>query len=150
MGEAMRVGFHRDPAAAWIDDYLAAWNDHDPVAVTDFMTNDVVYVDLGLGEQFKGIEAVQEFVAGMELSFSTDYRFTLERSIVTPEAYSFEWTMSGTNDCEDAERDFPATGMRFDIPGVSIGVLRNGKIKDNRDYWNMITYLIQVGLAEQL
>ncbi|HEY3896202.1 MAG TPA: nuclear transport factor 2 family protein, partial [Pseudonocardiaceae bacterium] len=114
------------------------------------MTNDVVYVDLGLGEQFKGIEAVQEFVAGMELSFSTDYRFALERSIVTPEAYSFEWTMSGTNDCEDAERDFPATGMRFDIPGVSIGVLRNGKIKDNRDYWNMTTYLIQVGLAEPL
>src|ERR1700704_679987 len=57
MEVAMRLGFRRDPAMAWIDDYLAAWNEHDPVAVTDFMTNDVVYTDFGLGEEFKGIEA---------------------------------------------------------------------------------------------
>jgi steroid delta-isomerase-like uncharacterized protein len=149
MEVAMRLGFRRDPAMAWIDDYLAAWNDHDPVAVTDFMTNDVVYTDFGLGEEFKGIEAVREFVEGMELGFSTDYRFALERAIVTPEAYSYEWTMSGTNDCEDVERGFPATGMRFEIPGVSIGVLRNGKIKDNCDYWNMTTYLMQVDLTPE-
>jgi steroid delta-isomerase-like uncharacterized protein len=149
MEVAMRLGFRRDPAMAWIDDYLAAWNDHDPVAVTDFMTNDVVYTDFGLGEEFKGIEAVREFVEGMELGFSTDYCFALERAIVTPEAYSYEWTMSGTNDCEDVERGFPATGMRFEIPGVSIGVLRNGKIKDNCDYWNMTTYLMQVGLTPE-
>ncbi len=54
--------------------------------------------------------------------------------------------MSGTNDGADDERGFPATGMRFDIPGVSIGVLRHGKIKENRDYWDMTTYLTQGGL----
>ncbi|MGA9310079.1 MAG: nuclear transport factor 2 family protein [Pseudonocardiaceae bacterium] len=149
MEKAMRLGFHRHAEMAWIDDYLAAWNDHDPAAVTDFMTNDVVYTDFGLGEEFNGIEAVREFVEGMEIGFSTDYRFRLEQAIVTPEAYSYEWTMTGTNDREDAERDFPATGMRFEIPGVSIGVLRNGKIKDNRDYWNMSTYLMQVGLERE-
>ncbi len=132
----------------WIDDYLAAWNAHDAVAVTDFMTNDVVYTDFGLGEKFKGIDAVRDFVDGMEISFSTNYRFKLGQCIVTPDVYSFEWTMSGTNDREDVEHDFPATGMRFDIPGISIGALRRGKIKDNRDYWNMTTYLMQVGLTE--
>lgn len=144
----MKLGFHRDRATMWIDDYLAAWNAHDAVAVTDFMTNDVVYTDLGLGEKFKGIDAVRDFVDGMELSFSTNYRFALGQCIVTPDVYSFEWTMSGTNDREDVEHDFPATGMRFDIPGISIGALRHGKIKDNRDYWNMTTYLMQVGLTE--
>ena len=142
----MDLGFHRDESTAWIEDYLAAWNAHDSVAVTDFMTTDVVYTDLGLDEQFEGIEAVRAFVDGMELGFSTDYSFTLGQAIVTSEAYSFEWIMSGTNDCPDVERDFPATGERFDIPGISIGVLRHGKIKDNRDYWNMATYLTQVGL----
>jgi steroid delta-isomerase-like uncharacterized protein len=149
MEVAMKLGFHRDEAIAWIEDYLAAWNAHDPIAVTDFMTNDVVYTDLGLGEQFEGIDAVRAFVDGMEVGFSTDYRFTLGQAIVTDEAYSFEWTMSGTNDCPDVERDFPATGERFDIPGISIGVLRHGKIKDNRDYWNMATYLTQVGLMPE-
>jgi len=92
---------------------------------------------------------VKAFVDGMELGFSTDYHFTRGQAIVTPEAYSYEWTMSGTNDCADDERGFPATGMRFDIPGVSIGVLRHGKIKDHRDYWNMTTYLMQVGLMPE-
>ena len=144
----MRLGsFRRDPAAAWIDDYVAAWNAHDPVAVTDFMTNDVVYADFGLGEEYRGIAAVRDFVEGMELSFSTNYRFALEMAIVTEDAYAYEWTMTGTNDGEDPERDFPATGERFEIPGISIGTLRNGRIKENRDYWNMTTYLNQVGLT---
>jgi steroid delta-isomerase-like uncharacterized protein len=149
MEVAMKLGFHRDQETMWIDEYLAAWNDHDPDAVTDFMTNDVVYTDLGLGEQFEGVDAVRAFVEGMAIGFSTDYHFTLGQAIVTPEAYSYEWTMSGTNDCADAERGFPATGMRFEIPGISIGVLRHGKIKDNRDYWNMATYLMQVGLMPE-
>jgi steroid delta-isomerase-like uncharacterized protein len=144
---AMRLGFRRDPAAAWIDDYVAAWNAHDAVAVTDFMTNDVIYADFGLGEEYRGIAAVRDFVDGMELSFSTNYRFTLEMAIVTDDAYAYEWTMTGTNDGEDPERDFPATGERFEIPGISIGTLRNGRIKENRDYWNMTTYLNQVGLT---
>jgi steroid delta-isomerase-like uncharacterized protein len=147
MEAAMRLGFRRDPAAAWIDDYVAAWNAHDPVAVTDFMTNDVVYADFGLGEEYRGIAAVRDFVEGMELSFSTNYRFTLEMAIVTDDAYAYEWTMTGTNDGEDPERYSPATGERFEIPGISIGTLRNGRIKENRDYWNMTTYLNQVGLT---
>ena len=145
----MRLGFRRDPAAAWIDDYVAAWNAHDPVAVTDFMTNNVVYVDFGLGEEYRGIEAVRDFVAGMELGFSSNYRFTLELAIVTEDAYAYEWTMTGTNDGDDEEHGFPATGERFEIPGVSIGTLHNGRIRENRDYWNMSTYLNQVGLAPE-
>lgn len=130
----------------WIDDYLAAWNDHDADAVTDFMTDDVVYIDHALGEQFKGVAAVKAFVDGVEIGLSSDYRFTLGQVIVTDESYSFEWTMSGTNDRPDDERGLPATGMHFEVPGVSIGMLRNGKIEENHDYWNMTTYLMQVGL----
>jgi hypothetical protein len=35
MEVAMRLGFHRDQATAWIDEYVAAWNDHDADAVAD-------------------------------------------------------------------------------------------------------------------
>jgi hypothetical protein len=107
MEKAMRLGFRPHPAAAWIDDLVAAWNAHDPVAVTDFMTNDVVYADFGLGEEYRGIDAVRDFVEGMELGFSSDYRFALEMAIVTDDAYAWEWTMTGTNDGADEEHGFP-------------------------------------------
>ncbi|MGH3788516.1 MAG: nuclear transport factor 2 family protein [Pseudonocardiaceae bacterium] len=86
----MRLGFRRNPAAAWIDDLVAAWNAHDPIAVTDFMTNDVVYADFGLGEEHRGIDAVRDFVAGMEPGFSSNYRFELEMAIVTDDAYAWD------------------------------------------------------------
>jgi ketosteroid isomerase-like protein len=90
METAMRLGFRRNPAAAWIDDLVAAWNAHDPIAVTDFMTNDVIYADSGLGEEYRGIDTVRDFVAGMELGFSSNYHFALEMAIVTDDAYAWE------------------------------------------------------------
>jgi len=36
--------------------------------------------------------------------------------------------------------------MKFSIRGASITELHEGKIKWNSDYWNMTSYLHQVGL----
>jgi steroid delta-isomerase-like uncharacterized protein len=65
---------------------------------------------------------------------------------VTGDTYAFEWTMSGTNDRADQQRGLPATGEKYEIPGVSIGRLRDGKIVENRSYWDLAGYLRQVGL----
>jgi hypothetical protein len=35
------------------------------------------------------------------------------------------------------------------VPGVSIGRLREGKITENHDYWNLVTYLGQIGLMPE-
>jgi limonene-1,2-epoxide hydrolase len=32
------------------------------------------------------------------------------------------------------------------VPGVSVGRVRDGRIVENRDYWNLADYLQQVGL----
>lgn len=54
--------------------------------------------------------------------------------------------MSGTNDGADPQHGLPATGHRFEIPGVTIGRMRDGKIAENKDYYNLAGYLMQVGL----
>jgi steroid delta-isomerase-like uncharacterized protein len=126
--------------------YTAAWNAHDAAAVTGFMTDDVVYTDLGIGERVEGRTAVQAFVAGMETSLSSDYRLEMVRTLVDGDRFAAEWTLSGTNDRADAERGLPATGHRFEIRGVSVGRLVGGKIAENTDYYNLAGYLMQVGL----
>ena len=53
--------------------------------------------------------------------------------------------MIGTN--TGGAAGLPATNKPFRIRGVSVGALdSNGKIKHNRDYWNMADYLMQVGV----
>jgi steroid delta-isomerase-like uncharacterized protein len=59
--------------------------------------------------------------------------------------YALEWEMVGTNTGEAG--GLPATNKAFRIRGVSVGIVdADGKIKRNRDYWNMADYLMQVGL----
>lgn len=125
---------------------LDAWNDRDGDAILSHLAEDVVYRDVALGERFDDPDAVRLFAEAMVESFSTDYRFTLGQMVSAGDAYAFEWTMSGTNDRADPERGMPATGERYEIPGVSIGRLRDGRIVENRDYWDLAGYLTQIGL----
>ncbi len=131
----------------WMRAYADAWNSHDVTALVGLMTDDVVYIDVTLGERAQGTAAVKKFIGSVETDFSTDYRFELgDITTAGEDAYAFEWTMSGTNNRADTARGLPATGRPFRLPGVSIGRLRDGKIVENRDYWNLADYLMQVGL----
>jgi steroid delta-isomerase-like uncharacterized protein len=131
---------------SWAAAYMEAWTNHDFAAVTAFMADDVVYRDLAVEELLEGVAAVQQWMAGMETDFSTDYVFQVGAVVADDQGYAIEWTMSGTNDRADRQRGLPATGQRFEVPGVSVGRLSAGKITENRDYWNLTTYLMQVGL----
>ena len=130
-------------AAGWAQAYLDTWNAHDAAAAISFMADDVVYQDFAVGERLKGVAAVRAFMEGMETTFSSDYRF--EPGTVVGE-HPLEWTMVGTDDRADSDRGLPATGRSFRIPGVSVGRVRDGRIVENRDYWNLADYLQQVGL----
>jgi steroid delta-isomerase-like uncharacterized protein len=129
-----------------IQRYIDAWNSHDGSAVARFFADDGVYTDVPLEERLEGPAAVREFVDGIVDSFSTDYSFTLGGVVVAEDAFAFEWTMSGTNDRADVKRGLPSTGKRYELTGVDIGRLRNGKVIENKSYWNLADYLTQVGL----
>jgi steroid delta-isomerase-like uncharacterized protein len=133
-------------AADWARAYRDAWNAHDSAAVISFWADDGVHQDLALGGRFEGAAAVRAFVDGMETTFSTDYRFEPGTVVGDGEGYALEWTMVGTNDRADPEHGLPATGRSYRVPGVSVGRVRDGRIVENRDYWNLADFLQQVGL----
>ena len=136
----------REELTAWFDSYLAALNAHDIPAVLEFMSDDVVYADMAVGERMEGRVATGEFLGRMATDVSSDYRFDNEQVLVDGESFALVWTMSGTKDRGDERAGVPATGRRFQVPGVSIGRLRGGKVVEQRDYWNMAGFLAQVGL----
>ena len=136
----------REELTAWFDSYLDALNAHDIPGVLEFMRDDVVYTDMAVGERMEGRVATGEFLGRMATNVSTDYRFDNEQVLIDGESFALVWTMSGTKDRGDEQAGVPATGRRFDVPGVSIGRLRDGKVVEQRDYWNMAGFLVQVGL----
>ena len=124
--------------------YLDAWNRHDGAAVASFFTPGGAYEDVALGQRAEGTEGIRKFVDDVAVEFSSDYVMTLGHRVVAEDGYAAEWTFSGTHDGHHPM--LPTTGKKYAIRGVSIGTIRDGKIVENRDYWDMAAFLGQVGL----
>ncbi len=89
---------------AWFDAYLDALNAHDIPAVLEFMSDDVVYTDMAVGERMEGRAATGEFLGRMATNVSTDYRFDNEQVLIDGESFALVWTMSGTKDRGETKR----------------------------------------------
>ncbi len=128
----------------WGHQYYEAWNGHDAEKVAAFMAEDATYEDLALGVVNEGRAAIGAYV-DEAARFSHDYRFDVVSEQATSDRYAFEWVMLGTH--TGASRGLPATHKPYRIRGVSVGRLAgDGKIEENRDYWNLADFLGQVGL----
>lgn len=124
--------------------YVEAWNRHDWDAVLGFFAADAVYEDRATHDRAEGRVAIQDWLAAVSRTFSSDCAFQLTDSFETEDGYAFEWVWRGTHDGSSAR--LPATGKRFEVRGVSVGRLASGKIVENHDYWDMTGFLMQVGL----
>lgn len=99
-------------------DYLAAWDTLDVDKVMEFFTDDVVYRDTTLNHGAKGDAEMRRFT---QASFENvpDARFEYVGHVSDGTNYAIEWVM-----------------QPMGVVGVSYGKLRDGKICENRDYWN--------------
>jgi hypothetical protein len=102
----------------WFEEYLDAWNVQDTDAVVGWFTDDGFYEDTTLGHSATGAAGIRRFV---QASFEnvSNARFEFVRGFDDGSSYAIEWVMQ-------------PMGVR----GVSYGTLRDGKIAENRDYWN--------------
>ncbi len=122
--------------------YVAAWLAHDVEAVVSFFTDDCVYEDVALGVLNRGKSEVRAFVQAT-LAAIPDFKIEPKSVFATVDRLGSELIMTGTQ-----TGDFPgipATGKSFSVPVASIMEFQNGKIHRNTDYWNLASFLQQVG-----
>ena len=77
-------------------------------------------------------------------AWSPDVKFELKSCFGSGEWVASEWVMSGTH--AGSVPGIPATGKSFSIRGSWIYELRKGRISRDCDYWNLASFLQQVGL----
>lgn len=128
----------------FLDRYLDAWNAHDPAGVARHMADGAIYEDVALGRVLHGPSEIAKFVEEATRS-SSDFRFEVVSLFTEGSNYANEWVMLGTND--RALPGTPATGRSFRVRGASIGKFNSsGLIVENRDYYNLMELLTQLGL----
>jgi len=123
--------------------YTAAVNSHDVDKILSFFTDDCVYEDVAVGAVNRGKQEVKAFVTGWYV-FSRDLKFELTSFFSAGDWAASEWIMSGTHTGDLP--GIPATNKRFSLRGASVIEGRTGRISRNSDYWNLASFLQQVGI----
>jgi len=130
-----------------LDQWTTAWSSSDPSRLLPLFTDDVQYEDVTLGAVSKGQGALRDFATAVFGSFA-DLRFESRSRFVAANGRwgSIEWVWRGRQ-IKDLP-GLPATNRPFEIRGAAVVEFRDGKIARDSDYWDLATYLKQVGLAK--
>jgi steroid delta-isomerase-like uncharacterized protein len=136
----------------WLRDFVgryeAAWNSHDPAAVTACLAEDVVFEDAGLPDPARGREEVAAFATGT-FTAVPDWQVSTTGALAISEdglvAYA-PWRITGTNTGPIDPPGFAPTGQSFAIEGVNISCFRGGLIWRYRDVYDSAELMRQLGL----
>jgi len=118
------------------------WNQRNREAVDELITGDYVHHD-GHGILVEpGIEGYKQFVS-IYLNAFSDLRFTIEDEISADDKIVTRWRVAGTHDGDLP--GLPRTGKSISLEGISITRLRDGKIAESWNNWDMLGMMQQLG-----
>lgn len=121
-----------------ISQWAACWSAHDIERLLLLFTADVVYEDVPMGASTHGLAEFRTFAEKVFAEFP-NITFELRFSFTDGNQGGAEWVMRGT-------RRLPDKGRRVDVRGVSVFEFAGDRIRRCSDYWDMATYLEQLGL----
>jgi steroid delta-isomerase-like uncharacterized protein len=112
----------------------------------DVVSSDIVHVNAAVGT-VTGIEAFLAFATGFKQAFP-DLRWEMREFIEGSDTVVVEGVILGTNTgpMVGPWGFLPATGRRVVLPFCDIWKVRNGRIVENRIYYDQLTFLSQLGL----
>ena len=130
-----------------LDQWAVSWSSGDVDMLLPLFTDDVRYEDVTLGAVNQGKNALRDFAATTFGAFA-DLKFELKSRLVAADGRSgaMEWIWRGrqTKDLPG----LPATNKTFEVRGATVVEFTDGKISRNSDYWDLATYMKQVGLTK--
>jgi predicted ester cyclase len=125
----------------------AAVNDHDLNPIGDMYAEDAELVWPGLGPT-RGRNAVVGFYATLLGAFP-DVHVTIKRIIEEGDTVAIQYVSEGTHmgPLPMPAGELPATNRRFTVEASSFGTVdRNGFIKTQREYFDQVEILAQLGV----
>jgi steroid delta-isomerase-like uncharacterized protein len=98
-------------------------------------------------QDVQGLEEIRQYV---DLYFGAfpDINFTVEDMIAEGEKVVTRWTVRGTHQ-EQTEEFGPPTGRQFEVEGLTLHRLEGGKIVEEWERYDNLSFMQQLGLAPE-
>jgi steroid delta-isomerase-like uncharacterized protein len=134
--------------AGFAQEWLAAWNSHEPDTLLALMTDDIVYDDSAWPTTMRGHGDVREFLEHTWTAIP-DLRFALRQGPFlhpTENKASFWWDGSGTHTGPLDPPGLAPTNKAMEFDGVDFHEYRDGKVAKLRIAFDMADGMRQLGV----
>jgi steroid delta-isomerase-like uncharacterized protein len=139
----MQAGDTKTDLERIIVEHWEAWSAHDLDRLLALFAEDLVYEDVTMGVVNRSAADLRAFGEGFFAAFP-DVTFEPSSVFAAGAAGGCEWVMRGTH--QGDMPGMPRTGRSIEVRGASVFEFDGGRIRRCSDYWDMATFLRQLGL----
>lgn len=131
-----------------LDDYLAAWNEHDIKKIDSFYADDVQWYDLGYDYTTKGKKKVSKAITDAFLGYVPNMYWAKNGDVfISDKTIVYEWVYGGTFNGKWG--DISVVNKKFEIKGISTTTInKHGKIISQKDYYDAYSFQQQLGVIK--
>jgi steroid delta-isomerase-like uncharacterized protein len=132
-----------------VEKFYEAFGEDDLDAAIAVFADSVQVTDPDLGT-VEGLVALREYLDGLKVPLP-DAGAIIERIFEADDTVIVEGRFTGTNTgpLEGPDGEMPPSGRTVDLPFADFSRLEDGKIVEYRTYYDQVSLLAQLGLAEE-
>jgi len=138
------IQLNEEEAKVILDRFMEITMNADTALAGEILHPDCVLKYPLLPEPIKGIESYKQFLFNTINTF-TEFKATIEEVNVKGDRVWCRYSMSGINTGPLGE--LPATGKKFQVTGMAITRIVDGKIIEDETYWNVLGFYQQLGFT---
>ena len=127
---------------------VEAYNSSDWQQLSDVLAPDVIYDEVGTQRRLQGVDKMIEVYQGWK-QVAPDGHGTITKAFASGNLVTLEvvWTGTQTGPLESPEGVLPPTGRQWVVPGAQVISFEGDKIKELRQYFDMMTLLKHIGVG---
>ena len=138
------IQLNEEEAKVILDRFMEITMNADTALAVEILHPDCVLKYPLLPEPIKGIESYKQFLFNTINTF-TEFKATIEEVNVKGDRVWCRYSMSGINTGQLGE--LPAAGKKFQVTGMAITRIVDGKIIEDETYWNVLGFYQQLGFT---
>ena len=125
---------------------VAAFNDSDWDTVRASLTSDSVYDEVGTSRRLEGVDTIIEALHGWKEAMP-DVKGTVTSSLTAGNTAVLEvsWTGTHTGPMATPSGTIPASGKQQTTRASWVLEVAGGKVKQSRQYFDMLSFMHQIG-----
>lgn len=126
--------------------YIDVWNTGDYAKLPDVVAESAIISDPGAhAGELHSRDELEAHLREVRGGFP-DFTITIEELLTSDEVVMIEWSVTASHKGE--YRDIPPTDREVTLTGMSKTVIANGKVQEDRVYYDFHEFLEQLGLVD--